>query len=59
MDGNWFILSIIGFRDSPISWNHQEHGYLYTGENDLVVIGHKNELLTAQVVGSHERGLKF
>jgi len=30
----WACLSVWGFEDSPVSWNHCEHSFLYSGEND-------------------------
>ncbi|CAG8524033.1 10181_t:CDS:10 [Funneliformis mosseae] len=35
---SWAIINVWGFKDSPISWNKQEHGYFMNGENNYSFI---------------------
>ncbi|CAG8444001.1 8637_t:CDS:10 [Diversispora eburnea] len=30
----WIVINIYGFKDSPISWNKQEHNHFMSGENN-------------------------
>jgi len=34
----WIGLLVFGFDDAPISWGSNEHGYLYSGENDYIFL---------------------
>lgn len=34
----WASFTVWGFRDSPISWRRQEHGYLISGENHYTFV---------------------
>ncbi|RUS32975.1 ribonuclease P 40kDa subunit-domain-containing protein [Jimgerdemannia flammicorona] len=34
----WASFTVWGFQDSPISWRHQEHGHLVSGENHYTFV---------------------
>lgn len=51
----WAAVMVWGFRDAPVSWRREEHGYLTGGENDyLVVFKPNNRCLVFQALGSND-----
>ncbi|KAI9209832.1 ribonuclease P 40kDa subunit-domain-containing protein [Polychytrium aggregatum] len=51
---SWASLLVWGFRDSPVSWKHAEHGHLDCGENDYVIAFANDMAFTFQALGSHD-----
>ncbi|KAJ3172145.1 Ribonuclease P protein subunit p40 [Geranomyces variabilis] len=51
----WAAAMVWGFRDSPVSWREQEHGYGDGGENDfLILLEGKGQCVVFQAVGSKD-----
>jgi hypothetical protein len=40
-----------GTPDAPVSWGLKEHGYLQSGENDLILLVNAQGVLAVKVVG--------
>ena len=47
----WAYISVLGSPDAPVSWGLKEHGYLQSGENDLILLVNAQGVLAVKVVG--------
>ncbi|CAI2173674.1 16581_t:CDS:2 [Funneliformis geosporum] len=52
---SWAIINVWGFKDSPISWNKQEHGYFMNGENNYsFIIYNDGTYVLYQALGNYD-----
>ncbi|CAG8656903.1 3963_t:CDS:2 [Acaulospora morrowiae] len=55
LDLPWAVISVFGFRDSPISWDKQEHGHFMSGENNYsFLIWPDGTYVLYQALGAHD-----
>ncbi|TPX67249.1 hypothetical protein SpCBS45565_g03965 [Spizellomyces sp. 'palustris'] len=51
----WAAILVWGFRDAPVSWREEDHGYFLGGENDYVLVFRgEQQCISYQAVGTYD-----